>query len=142
MNKFLFISGFCGVYLYVGLVRLGGVSGYLWLLGRRLYLKTSWRPRDTLFLGNLSDLLGVVVRIRRLLPRPVDVRRVAAVLGRALAASLYVARRCRDGPRWKVRALEVEALVLEAVSSLAWAWPAAWRAARRELGRLGEGAPV
>jgi len=42
-----------------------------------------------------------VVRIRRALPR-----RVAAVLGRALAASLYVAWRCRDGPRWRVRAWE------------------------------------
>jgi len=61
MGKFLFISCFCGVYLYVGLVRLGGVSGYLWLLGWRLYLKTSWRPSDAMFLGNLSDFLGVVV---------------------------------------------------------------------------------
>jgi hypothetical protein len=74
--------------------KLGGVSRYLRLLGRRLYLKTKWRPRGTLFLGNLSDFLGVVVRIRRALPRP-----VAAVLGRALAASLYVARRCRDSPQ-------------------------------------------
>jgi len=63
MDKFLFISCFCGVYLYVGLVRLGGVSGYLWLLGWRLYLKTSWRPSDAMFLG--PDFLGVVVKIRR-----------------------------------------------------------------------------
>ncbi len=142
MGKVLSVLCFCGVYLYVGLVNLGGVSGYLWLLGRRLYFKTSWRPRDTLFLGNLSDLLGVVVRVRRLLPRPVDVRRVAAVLGRALAAALYVARRCRDSPRWKVRTWEVEAFVSDAVSSLAWAWPAVSRAVRRELERLGEWAPV
>jgi len=31
---------------------------------------------------------------------------VAAVLGRSSAASSYVARRCRDGPRWRVRAWE------------------------------------
>jgi hypothetical protein len=38
---------------------------------------------------------------------------------------------------WRARAWE--ALVLEAVSLLAWAQPSAWRAARRELG---EGACV
>ena len=57
---------------------------------------------------------------------------MAAVLGRASAASSYVARRCRDSPRWRVRAWE--ALVLEVVSLLALARPAAWRVARWELG--------
>jgi len=43
------------MYLYVGKVRVGPLSGYLWLLGRRLYLKLGWRPGDTYFLGNLTD---------------------------------------------------------------------------------------
>jgi len=43
------------MYLYVGKVQVGPLSGYLWLLGGRLYLKLGWRPRDTYFLGNLTD---------------------------------------------------------------------------------------
>ena len=130
------------MYIYLGKVSLGHLSGYLWLLGRRLYLKLGWRPRDTYFLGNLGDPLSVAVRLKRLMPRPIDVRRAAAVIARALAASLYVARRCRDSPRWRVRAWEAESLVLDAASALAWAWPAAHRALRRELRRMGEEAPV
>jgi len=130
------------MYLYVGKVRVGPLSGYLWLLGSRLYLKLGWRPRDTYFLGNLSDPLTLATRLKRLIPRPVDVRRVAVALARALAASLYVARRCRDSPRWKIRVWEAEAMILDAASALAWVWPAAHRALRRELKRLGEEAPV
>jgi len=130
------------MYLYVGKVQVGPLTGYLWLLGNRLYLKLGWRPSNTYFLGNLSDPLSVAVRLRRLIPRPVDVRRAAAALARALAVSLYVARRCRDSPRWKIRVWEAEAMVLDAASALAWTWPAAHRALRRELKRLGEEAPV
>jgi hypothetical protein len=130
------------MYLYVGKVQVGPLTGYLWLLGNRLYLKLGWRPSNTYFLGNLSDPLSVAVRLRRLIPRPVDVRRAAAALARALAASLYVARRCRDSPRWKIRVWEAEAMVLDAASALAWTWPAAHKALRRELKRLGEEAPV
>jgi hypothetical protein len=130
------------MYLYVGKVRLGPLSGYLWLLGSRLYLKLSWRPRDTYFLGNLSDPLSLAVRLKRLIPRPVDVRKAAFALAKALAAALYVARRCRDSPRWKIRTWEVEAAILDAASALAWTWPAAHEALRRELKRLGEEAPV
>jgi len=72
----------------------------------------------------------------------VDVRRAAVALARALAAALYVARRCRDSPRWKIRVWEAEAAILDAASALAWTWPAAHRALRRELKRLGEEAPV
>jgi len=36
---------------------VGPLSGYLWLLGRRLYLKLGWRLSDTYFLGNLTDPL-------------------------------------------------------------------------------------
>jgi hypothetical protein len=43
------------MYLYVGRVKVGPLSRYLWLLGNRLYLKLGWRPSDTYFLGNLSD---------------------------------------------------------------------------------------
>jgi hypothetical protein len=130
------------MYLYVGKVRVGPLSGYLWLLGRRLYLKLSWRPSDTYFLGNLSDPLSLAARLKRLIPRPVDVRRAAVQLARALAATLYVARRCRDSPRWKIRVWETEAAILDAASALAWIWPAAHRALRRELKRLGEEVPV
>jgi hypothetical protein len=130
------------MYLYIGKVRVGPLSGYLWLLGSRLYLKLGWRPGDTYFLGNLTDPLTLAARLKRLIPRPVDVRRAAVQLARALAVALYVARRCRDSPRWKIRTWEVEAAILDAASALAWVWPAAHKALRRELKRLGEEAPV
>ncbi len=130
------------MYLYVGRVRVGPLSGYLWLLGSRLYLKLGWRPRDTYFLGNLSDPLSLAVRLKRLVPRPVDVRRAAVQLAKALVAALYLARRCRDSPRWKIRAWEAEAAILDAASTLAWVWLTAHKALRRELKRLGEEAPV
>jgi hypothetical protein len=130
------------MYLYVGRVRVGPLSGYLWLLGRRLYLKLGWRSRDTYFLGNLSDPLSLAARLKRLIPRPVDVRRAAVALAKALAAALYVARRCRDSPKWKVRTWEAEVAILDAASTLAWTWPTAHKALRRELKRLGEEALV
>jgi hypothetical protein len=130
------------MYLYIGKVQVGPLSGYLWLLGNRLYLKLSWRRRDTYFLGNLSDPLSLAFRLRRLIPRPVDVRKAAVQLAKALAAALYVARRCRDSPKWKIRVWEAEAAILDAASALAWTWPAAHRALRKELKRLGEEAPV
>jgi hypothetical protein len=130
------------MYLYIGKVQVGPLSGYLWLLGNRLYLKLSWRRRDTYFLGNLSDPLSLAARLKRLMPRPVDVRRAAVQLAKALAAALYVARRCRDSPRWKIRVWEAEMMILDAASALAWTWPTAHRALRRELKRLGEEAPV
>jgi hypothetical protein len=130
------------MYLYIGKVQVGPLSGYLWLLGNRLYLKLSWRRRDTYFLGNLSDPLSLAARLKRLIPRPVDVRRAAVQLAKALAAALYLARRCRDSPRWKIRTWEAEAAVLDATSTLAWTWPTAHKALRKELKRLGEEAPV
>jgi hypothetical protein len=123
-------------------VRVGPLSGYLWLLGRRLYLKLGWRLRDTYFLGNLTDPLSLAAKLRRLIPRPVDVRRAAVQLAKALAAALYLARRCRDGSRWKIRVWEAEAAILDAAPTLAWTWPTAHKALRRELKRLGEEAPV
>jgi hypothetical protein len=130
------------MYLYMGRVQIGSITGYLWLLGSRLYLKLGWRPRDTYFLGNLSDPLSLAARLKRLIPRPVDVRKAAVQLAKALAAALYVARRYRDGPKWKVRTWEAEALILDAASTLAWTWPVAHRALRKELKRLGEETPV
>ncbi len=130
------------MYLYVGKVQIGSLTGFLWLLGSRLYLKLGWRPRDTYFLGNLSDPLSLAVRLKRLIPRPVDVRKAAVQLARALAVALYVARRCRDSPRWKIRVWEAEMMILDAVSALAWTWPTAHKALRRVLKRLGEEAPV
>jgi len=130
------------MYLYVGRVKVGPLSGFLWLLGNRLYLKLSWRPSDTYFLGNLSDPLSLAVRLKRLIPRPVDVRRAAVALAKALAAALYVAGRCRDSPKWKVRTWEAEAMILDAASTLAWTWPTAHKALRRELKKLGEEALV
>jgi len=105
-------------------------------------LKLGWRPSDTYFLGNLSDPLTLAARLKRLIPRPVDVRRAAAALARALTAALYLARRCRDSPRWKIRVWEAEAMILDAASALVWIWPTAHKALRRELKRLGEEAPV
>jgi hypothetical protein len=130
------------MYLYIGKVRVGPLTGYLWLLGGRLYLKLGWRPRDTYFLGNLSDPLTLAVRLKQLIPRPVDVRRAAAALAKALAAALYVTRRCRDSPRWKIRVWEAEMMILDAASALAWTWPTAHKALRKELKKLGEEAPV
>jgi len=130
------------MYLYVGRVQVGPLSGYLRLLGGRLYLKLGWRPSDTYFLGSLTDPLTLAARLKRLIPRPVDVRKAAVALARALATALYVARRCRDGPRWKIRVWEVEMMILDAASTLAWTWPTAHRALRKELKRLGEEAPV
>jgi hypothetical protein len=130
------------MYLYVGKVQVGPLSGYLWLLGNRLYLKLGWRPSDTYFLGNLSDPLSLAARLKRLIPRPVDVRNAAVALAKALAVALYVARRCRDSPKWKVRTWEAEMMILDAASALVWTWPTAHRALRRELKRLGEEAPV
>jgi hypothetical protein len=103
------------MYLYVGKVQVGPLSGYLWLLGGRLYLKLGWRPSDTYFLGNLSDPLTLVARLKRLIPRPVDVRKAAFALAKALAVALYVARRCRDSPRWKIRTWEAETAILDRV---------------------------
>jgi len=130
------------MYLYVGRVRVGSLSGFLWLLGSRLYLKLGWRSRDTYFLGNLSDPLTLAARLRRLIPRPVDVRKAAVALAKALAAALHLARRCRDSPRWKIRTWEAEAAILDAASALAWTWPTAHKALRKELKKLGEEAPV
>jgi len=119
LRRKAFISvGVLGMYVYLGKVSLGHLSGCLRLLGRRLYIKMGWRPRETCFLGNLGDPLSIAVRLRRLAPRPME-RRAAAVIARALAASLYVARRCRDSPRWRVRAWEAESLLLDAASALA-----------------------
>jgi hypothetical protein len=67
---------------------------------------------------------------------------IAVALARALAVALYVARRCRDNPRWRIRTWEAEAMILDAASALTWIWPTAHRALRRELKRLGEEAPV
>jgi len=130
------------MYLYVGKVRVGPLSGYLWLLGGRLYLKLGWRSRDTYFLGNLTDPLTLAARLKRLIPRPVDVRKAAVQLAKALAASLYVTRRCREGPRWRIRTWEAETAILDAASALAWTWPTAHKALRKELKRLGEEALV
>jgi hypothetical protein len=130
------------MYLYIGKVQVGPLSGYLWLLGSRLYLKLGWRPSDTYSLGNLSDPLTLAARLKRLISRPVDVRKAAVALARALATALYVARRCRDGPRWKIRTWEAEAMILDAASMLAWTWPTAHKALRKELKKLGEEAPV
>ena len=99
-------------------------------------------PLNRKSLPHLTDPLSLAARLRRLIPRPVDVRRAAVALAKALAAALYLARRCRDSPRWKIRTWEAEAAILDAASALAWTWPTAHKALRRELKRLGEEAPV
>ena len=62
-------------------------------------------------------------------------------MAKALAAALYVVRRCRNSPRWKIRTWEAEAMILDAASALAWTWPTAYKALRKELKKLGEEAP-
>ncbi|MEM1615662.1 MAG: hypothetical protein QXP31_09275 [Pyrobaculum sp.] len=124
------------MYLYVGRVKLGGLRGYLWLLGSRLYLKTGWRSSDTHFLGNLNDLLSVAVRIRRLVPRPVDVRKVVAAVVKALLMAKYVAKRCKDSPKWKVRTWELEDAVEQALAYIQHTWPHTMRLIQKRRGWL------
>jgi len=113
------------MYLYIGAVEVRGLRGYMWLLGRRLYFKTSWRSRDTYYLGRLEDLLTASARLRRLIPRPVDVRTVVVAVAKALAMALYLARRCRGSPRWRYLPFEVEMTIEEAARLLAARWPSA-----------------
>jgi len=113
------------MYLYLGVVEVKGLRGYMWLLGRRLYIKTSWRPRDTYYLGRVEDLLTASARLRRLLPRPVDVRTVVAAVAKALAMALYLVRKCRGSPKWRYLPFEVEMAVEEAARLLAARWPSA-----------------
>jgi hypothetical protein len=61
----------------------------------------------------------------------VDVKKVAGG---------YVVRCCRDGPGWEIRT--AEAVVLDAASVLAWIWPMAHKALRKEVKKLGEEAQV
>jgi len=111
------------MYLYLGVVEVRGLRGYMWLLGRRLYFKTSWRPRDTHYLGRLEGLLSASARLRRLLPRPVDIRTVVVAVTKALAMALYMARRCRGSPKWRYLPFEVEIAVEEAARLLIARWP-------------------
>jgi len=121
------------MYLYIGIVEVKGLRGYMWLLGRRLYFKASWRARDTYYLGRLEDLLTASARLRRLLPRPVDVRTVVAAVAKALAMALYIARRCRGSPRWRYLPFEVEMAIEEAARLLTARWPSAVKYFRRRL---------
>jgi len=113
------------MYLYLGVVEVKGLRGYMWLLGRRLYFKTSWRARDTYYLGRVEDLLGASARLRRLLPKPVDIRTVVVAVAKALAMALYIAKRCRGSPKWRYLPFEVEIAVEEAIRLLTARWPSA-----------------
>jgi len=113
------------MYLYLGVVEVRGLRGYMWLLSRRLYFKTSWRARDTYYLGRLEDFLTASARLRRLLPKPVDVRTVVVAVAKALAMALYIAKRCRGSPRWRYLPFEVEMAVEEAARLLTARWPSA-----------------
>jgi hypothetical protein len=121
-----------------GSVRSSAISGFL-AVGFTLSLAGDQATRTSC---NLSDPLSLAVRLKRLIPRPVDVRRAAVQLAKALAAALYVARRCRDSPRWKIRVWEAEAMILDVASALAWTWPTAHKMLRKELKKLGGEAPV
>jgi hypothetical protein len=76
------------MYLYVGRVQVGPLSGYLWLLGRRLYLKLGWRQATrTSWATCQTPPPTLAARLKRLIPRPVDVRKAAFALAKALAAA-------------------------------------------------------
>jgi len=64
MGKVLIALSPAPMYLYLGAAKVKGLRGYMWLLGRRLYFKTSWRARDTHYLGRLEGLL--TAKLRRL----------------------------------------------------------------------------
>jgi len=113
------------MYLYIGVVEVKGLRGYMWLLGRHLYFKTSWRARDTHYLGRVEDLLTASARLRRLLPKPVDMRTVVVAVAKALAMALYLARRCKGSPRWRYLPFEVDIAVEEAARLLTARWPGA-----------------
>jgi len=121
------------MYLYLGVVEVKGLRGYMWLLSRRLYFKTSWRARDTYYFGHVEDLLGASARLRRLLPKPVDVRTVVVAVGKALAMALYIARRCKGSPRWRYLPFEVEMAIEEAARVLNARWPSTAKYFRRRL---------
>ena len=108
------------------------------MLGRRLYLRTGWRTGDTHYLGNLSNPLTVAAKIRRLAPRPIDVRRAVALAARALAMAMYLADTCRDSPRHRYRTWQVKAAAEEALQALAHTWPTAAKAAARKRRRHGK----
>lgn len=120
-------------YLYVGVVHVGGIRGYLWLLGRRVYLRIGWRRGDTLFLGNLSDPLRLAARLARLVPR-VDVRRAVTMMVRALRGCMQLLERgaCRDRP--PLFPFEVYAAVEEALYEATKVWPSTRRVRWAPLG--------
>jgi len=124
------------MYLYIGVVVVKGLRGYMWLLGRRLYFKTSWRSCDTHYLGRLEDLLTASARLRRLIPRPVDIRTVVVAVAKALAMALYLARRCRGSPRWCYLPFEVEMAIEEAARLLTARWPSAAKYLRGRVGAV------
>jgi len=136
MGRVLTVPLLALMYLYIGVVVVKGLRGYMWLLGRRLYFKTSWRPRDTYYLGRVEDLLGASARLRRLLPKPVDIRTVVVAVAKALAMALYIARRCRGSPRWRYLPFEVEMAIEEAARVLIARWPSAARYFRGHKRRL------
>jgi len=131
MRRVLIISSTVRMYLYLGVVEVKGLRGYMWLLGRRLYFKTSWRARDTHYLGRVEDLLTASARLRRLIPRPVDIRTVVAAVAKALAMALYLAKRCRGSPRWRYLPFDVEMAIEEAARLLTARWPSAAKYFRR-----------
>jgi len=136
MGRVLIVSSTAPMYLYLGVVEVRGLRGYMWLLGRRLYFKTSWRSRNTYYLGRLEDLLGASARLRRLIPRPVDIRTVVAAVAKALVMALYIARRCRGSPKWRYLPFEVEMAIEEAARVLIARWPGAVKYFRGHKRRL------
>ncbi len=110
------------MYQYIGYVEIRGVKGYMWLLGRRLYLKTTWRPRDTYYLGTLPNLLTAAARLKKLAPKPVDIRHALAAVAKALKIAQYIAERCRPSPNWKYMPYELKMAVEEATTLLTWVY--------------------
>lgn len=105
-------------YLYVGKTDLG----YVWLLGRRIYVRRSWRRGDVHYLGTLGDLVGVVVRVKSLLGMR-HVYDALVYVKRALLRCLSLAKSCGPSPRRIVQPWEVSWAVEEALWALSRGFP-------------------
>ncbi len=75
INQMSVLSVQFHMYLYIGKVRVGPLPGYLWLLGRRLYLKLGWRPRAVSRPSCLVSLVPYINQVRHFNSISADLQR-------------------------------------------------------------------